>query len=155
MPVWNFVRKGLTSCWHGVQYACALYCTFEFVGDFVICSGPSMEPTIYSNDVIVTEHISIFRQKIKRGDVIVSRSPSNPNQYICKRVVGLPGEKIKRGLFTEFTIPVGHVWLEGDNKENSTDSRTYGPVPMGLLRGRAVCKVWPFYDAGLLNDIVS
>lgn len=43
-------------------------------------------------------------------------------------------------------IPYGHVWLEGDNRNNSTDSRVYGPVPHGLLRGRALCKILPLRD---------
>lgn len=38
-------------------------------------------------------------------------------------------------------MPTGHVWLEGDNLQNSTDSRYYGPVPYGLIRGRIFFKV--------------
>ena len=45
---------------------------------------------------------------------------------------------------TEYvTVPDGHVWLQGDNERNSTDSRDYGPVPMEMLRGRVFAKVWP------------
>lgn len=40
-------------------------------------------------------------------------------------------------------VPRGHVWLEGDNSENSIDSRTYGPVPMGLIQSRAVLRLYP------------
>jgi len=40
-----------------------------------------------------------------------------------------------------FQVPRGHVWLEGDNLENSSDSRAYGPVPYGLLRSRVLYKV--------------
>ena len=38
-------------------------------------------------------------------------------------------------------MPPGHVWVEGDNKNRSCDSRHFGPVPYGLIKGRAVCKV--------------
>lgn len=50
-------------------------------------------------------------------------------------------------------VPKGHVWLEGDNALNSTDSRTFGSVPAGLIRGRAVCRLWPLSDVGRLDSI--
>lgn len=53
-----------------------------------------MEPTLYSNDVLITERISVRLQKLKKGDIIISKSPSDREQRICKRVVGLPGDKV-------------------------------------------------------------
>ncbi|XP_008938917.1 PREDICTED: mitochondrial inner membrane protease subunit 1 [Merops nubicus] len=50
-----------------------------------------------------------------------------------------------------FHVPKGHVWLEGDNLRNSTDSRCYGPVPYGLIRGRICFKIWPLNDFGFLR----
>nr|CDI52276.1 related to IMP1-protease, mitochondrial [Melanopsichium pennsylvanicum 4] len=41
------------------------------------------------------------------------------------------------------TVPLGHVWLAGDNMGNSTDSRHYGPVPLGMVRGKVLARVWP------------
>uniref|UniRef100_A0A7N5KCS9 Inner mitochondrial membrane peptidase subunit 1 n=1 Tax=Ailuropoda melanoleuca TaxID=9646 RepID=A0A7N5KCS9_AILME len=49
-------------------------------------------------------------------------------------------------------VPTGHVWLEGDNLQNSTDSRYYGPIPYGLIRGRIFFKIWPLSDFGFLRD---
>lgn len=132
-------------------FGCIVYCTLEYVGDFVICQGPSMEPTIVSRDIVLTEHISVMLKKIKKGDIIVSKSPSNPKQYICKRVLGVPGDKIRKG-FSVKIVPHGHVWLQGDNKSNSTDSRDYGPVPIGLIRSRAVCRIFPFETARMFSD---
>ncbi|XP_077558507.1 mitochondrial inner membrane protease subunit 1 isoform X2 [Haemaphysalis longicornis] len=129
-----------------VQTAAVAYCVVEFCGDLVICSGSSMEPTIASNDILLTEHISVHTNNIRRGDIIIAKCPNNPRQYICKRVVGVHGDQLVSGFFVQ-RIPKGHVWLEGDNKENSTDSRSYGPVPLGLIRGRAVCRVYPYRKA--------
>ncbi len=45
-------------------------------------------------------------------------------------------------------VPKGHVWLQGDNYHNSTDSRHYGPIPYSLLRGKVFYKIWPLSEAG-------
>lgn len=47
-------------------------------------------------------------------------------------------------------VPRGHVWLEGDNVENSSDSRHYGPIPQGLIKSRAICRLWPPSEIRLL-----
>ncbi|XP_012279656.1 mitochondrial inner membrane protease subunit 1 isoform X2 [Orussus abietinus] len=107
------------------------------------CTGPSMEPTIRSNDILLTEHISTQFQTINKGDIIITKCPTNPREHICKRVIALPGDKVRYDIVTHI-VPLGHVWVEGDNKDNSSDSRSYGPIPQGLIRGRAVCRVWPF-----------
>ncbi|XP_030750573.1 mitochondrial inner membrane protease subunit 1 [Sitophilus oryzae] len=135
-----------------IQYGCIAHCTFEYIGDFVLCSGPSMEPTIFSDDVLFTEHISPLTQSISKGDIIIAKCPTNPKQQICKRVVAIQGEKIKTGFASYQIVPIGHVWLQGDNKNNSTDSRSYGPVPLGLIRSRAVCKVWPPKSISMLSS---
>uniref|UniRef100_T1JDW9 Mitochondrial inner membrane protease subunit n=1 Tax=Strigamia maritima TaxID=126957 RepID=T1JDW9_STRMM len=136
----NFAVKAGAVLVYMVQYGCIAHCGLEFLGDFVVCSGPSMEPTIYSRDILLTEHITTIFQKVNRGDVIVARSPSNPHHFICKRVIGVPGDRIQSHLTTSY-VPRGHVWLEGDNKTNSTDSRVYGAVPVALIRGKAMFKV--------------
>ncbi|XP_028512449.1 mitochondrial inner membrane protease subunit 1 [Exaiptasia diaphana] len=48
-------------------------------------------------------------------------------------------------------VPKGHVWLLGDNPDDSTDSRDYGPVPYGLIRGRVCFKVWPLSEFGRIE----
>ena len=149
-----------------------------------------MEPTLFSNNVLVTERLTSQISFFERGDIIVARCPTKPEQFICKRIVGMPGDKIllkPRYNFNPFDnkksilrseleeviednvtddqadlnlqelsnraflkslviVPRGHVWLEGDNSENSLDSRTYGPVPMGLIRSRILCRLWPPSD---------
>lgn len=137
-----------------------------------------MEPTLVSDNILITERISTRFNAIQRGDIIIAKSPTNPVQHICKRVVGLPGDRIKvKNSFNinpfanskklksdidrdyvdhdffdvkqksgEFIVPRGHVWIEGDNSENSSDSRYYGPIPQGLIQSRAFFRLWPFKD---------
>ncbi|XP_027229301.1 mitochondrial inner membrane protease subunit 1 isoform X2 [Penaeus vannamei] len=150
--IYRLLGRCLGVAGYMVQYGCIAHCTLEFVGDFVVCKGPSMEPTIFSEDVILTEHISPRFNRIQRGDVIIARSPTNPHHHICKRVTGVGGDKVKNG-YRIHIVPKGHVWLEGDNALNSTDSRTFGSVPAGLIRGRAVCRLWPLSDVGRLDSL--
>ncbi|KAA0189129.1 hypothetical protein HAZT_HAZT007030 [Hyalella azteca] len=108
-----------------------------------------MEPTICGSDILLAEHISVRSRIISKGSVVIVRSPSDPHSYICKRVIAGPGDRVPIVGSSSF-VPKGHVWLEGDNKLNSTDSRAFGPVPFGLVRGRAVMKLWPPSDIGFV-----
>jgi inner membrane protease subunit 1 len=60
-----------------------------------------MEPTIYSGDVLLTEHISPRLQRIKKGDIIIAKCPSNPRIHICKRVTGMPGDRVLVGFSSQ------------------------------------------------------
>lgn len=53
-----------------------------------------MEPTIFSKDVLVSESITRRLNLIKKGDIVIAKSPVNPKKYVCKRVIGLSGDKI-------------------------------------------------------------
>lgn len=114
-----------------------------------------MLPTLRSSgDVVLVEKLSLSSYVqhphiIKKGDIVVCTSPQEPKKIICKRVIGRPGEMVWSGFMLE-QVPPGHIWLEGDNKSKSNDSRAFGPVPVGLLRGRVVCKLWPLQDFGQL-----
>lgn len=110
-----------------------------------------MEPTIHSDNILITEHFTPRFRKVDRGDIIIAKCPTNPKQYICKRVTGLPGDQVRTGFISTEIVPRGHVWLEGDNASNSFDSRAYGPVPQGLIRSRAVMKVWPLSGVCMLT----
>ncbi|XP_048463309.1 mitochondrial inner membrane protease subunit 1 [Rhincodon typus] len=77
-----------------IQYGCIAHCTFEYLGEIVMCSGPSMEPTIKTYDVIISEKLSRQFYRIEKGDVVIAKSPNNPKMNICKRVIGLEGDKV-------------------------------------------------------------
>ena len=74
-----------------------------------------------------------------------------PTENVVKRVAAVGGETVAlhgRGSRASagaaaVTVPPGHVWLMGDNAPASRDSREYGAVPLGLLRGRVVAQLWP------------
>ncbi|XP_045888060.1 mitochondrial inner membrane protease subunit 1 isoform X2 [Micropterus dolomieu] len=96
-------------------------------------------------------------ESLSRGDIVIAKSPFDPHMNICKRVIGLEGDKVctssPSDLFKTHTyVPKGHVWLEGDNLRNSTDSRSYGPIPYALIRGRVCLKLWPPHSFGTLTE---
>ncbi|XP_017109855.2 mitochondrial inner membrane protease subunit 1 [Drosophila bipectinata] len=151
-----------------VAYAALTHCTFEYIGDFVLCKGPSMEPTLSSDNVLVTERLSKHWRAYKPGDIVIAISPINAGQYICKRIVAVAGDQVltqnphpieveysmdpkkPKPIMTKDYVPRGHVWIEGDNKGNSSDSRYYGPIPVGLIRSRVLCRIWPLTEVSNL-----
>ncbi|NXQ15097.1 IMP1L protease, partial [Peucedramus taeniatus] len=152
----NALGKTFRFLGYTVQYGCIAHCAFEYIGGIVVCSGPSMEPTIQNSDVVFSENLSRHFYCIRKGDIVIVKSPNDPKSNICKRVIGLEGDKVCTSNPSDFLkshsyVPKGHVWLEGDNLRNSTDSRCYGPVPYGLIRGRICLKIWPLNDFGFLR----
>ncbi|OGY79281.1 MAG: signal peptidase I [Candidatus Kerfeldbacteria bacterium RIFCSPHIGHO2_02_FULL_42_14] len=145
--------------------------------------GASMEPNFYDYEYLIIDEISYRFREPQRGEVIVIRDPRNPKQYFIKRVIGLPGEKIKirdGGVWiTNNTYPEGfflneteylpedlqtsgdriHVlkdedyFLLGDNRPASLDSRSIGPVPRKKIIGRVWLRAWPLRRATTIHRI--
>ena len=63
------------------------------------------------------------------------------NSLLCKRIIAVEEEYVEVNGVSYF-VPLGHVWIEGDNKPHSFDSRNYGPIPTALLDGRVIFKIW-------------
>ncbi|CAO3597836.1 unnamed protein product [Absidia cylindrospora] len=107
-----------------------------------------MLPTFnLTGDIVLVEHISQRFKPLRAGDVIVCMSPAVPGRAVLKRIIGMPGDNICIDPTVPerkyFDVPRGHVWVGGDNLSNSTDSRSYGPVAMGLIRGKVLARAWP------------
>lgn len=132
-----------------------------------------MLPTLAARgDVVLAESLSVRAGRLRVGDVVVARSPTNPRHTVCKRVLGLGGDVVEVGEpihsssssssssstssshspspnnSNGIIVPKGHAWLQGDNLLNSTDSRSYGPVPVALVRARVYFRAWPPSRAG-------
>ena len=112
--------------------------------------GPSMLPTFAATgDVVLEDRFSVLLGRpFARGDLITFVSPANPSHIVCKRILGLPGDVVcvdPTGTVApsdeHVVIPRGHVWVQGDNADNSRDSRYYGPLSMGLVRGFVYARV--------------
>lgn len=132
---------------------------------FYIPSG-SMEPTLAIGDKIIVNKLSSFFKDPERGEVIVFKYPVDTSQDFVKRVIALPGETIHikdskvyingelleeeylpegltYGDFEPVTVPENAYFMLGDNRDNSQDSRVWGPVPRNLIIGEAIVVFWP------------
>jgi signal peptidase I len=144
---------------------------FGFVRPFVVeafyIPSESMVPTLRVGDrVLVNKFIYRFTEP-ERGDIVVFESVEGGGEDLIKRVVGVPGDEISvRGgrllvngepqrepyVNKKFpdnsssaptTVPEGHVFVMGDNRANSRDSRYFGTVPEKRIEGEAFLRFWP------------
>jgi signal peptidase I len=136
----------------------------------------SMYPTLDKGDRVLVNKLSYDLHDVHRGDLIVfERPPNEPTTIkdLIKRVIGLPGDLIEardgivyingaalvetyidKGDRTENlprqTVPDGELFVMGDNRNNSEDSRVFGPIPERTVVGRAFVRVWPLTRLSLL-----
>jgi signal peptidase I len=143
----------------------------------IIVKKTSMEPTLYENDylLISKQAYTIFGEP-KRGDIVVfPHKVGDVTELYIKRVIGLPGEKVtianglvyidgeplsepytKDGVTSgdvkDYLVPAGKVYVLGDNREVSVDSRSeeVGCIPIDGITGKALIRVFPFGKFGKL-----
>lgn len=126
----------------------------------------SMEPTLLPRDRVLVDKFLYRRLRHpQHGDVIVLRYPLNPQRNYIKRIVGLPGDVLQikdgklyvngrhpnepylngnpQGSYGPFTVPGDSVFVMGDNRNNSEDSRAFGPLKNEFIVGQALLIYWP------------
>jgi signal peptidase I len=149
--------------------------TFLFQAFYI--PSASMEPTLKIGDRVLVNKLSYKVHEVNRGDLVVfERPPNEPETEIkelIKRVVALPGEEVqgKDGRvfvddqplpedylpddvfttdFGPLFVPEDSVFVMGDNRGDSRDSRIFGPISEDLIVGRAFVRVFPVGDIGFL-----
>ncbi|MFA6532203.1 MAG: signal peptidase I [Patescibacteria group bacterium] len=135
---------------------------------FFIVDGLSMEPNLHNRELVLLQKSAYRGDGLpQRGEVAVVRYPGDPeHKRYVKRVVGMPGEKVKisdgrvyingtklKELYIpatvitepegEWQIGTGQYFLMGDNRPNSNDSRYFGPVEKRFLVGKALAIMFP------------
>jgi len=135
-------------------------------------NGQSMEPTFFNAELIITNKFIYKVTPPTRGDVVIFKSPRNKDIDYIKRVIGLPGDKVKLennfyyvngvkldepylrpntptsgGSYlsegNETVVPEGEYFVSGDNRPHSSDSREFGTIPLGDFIGKGILLYWP------------
>ena len=144
-----------------------------------IVSGLSMYPSFGNGNYLVIDELSYHLSAPSRGDVLVFRYPGDPSIFYIKRIIGLPGEKLvsNQGIITVYPngsstagvtlsepyIATDHVskdswsvtlgptqyWAMGDNRNESSDSRVWGPLDRSYFIGRPFLRIFPFNGFGI------
>lgn len=142
-----------------------------FIAQPFIVSGSSMDETFHSGDYLIVDQVTYHFEKPSRGDIIVFRYPKDPSKFFIKRVIGLPGDKITienaSVIIENGTHPNGFVLEEpyinemtpdsplieelgdreyfvmGDNRDRSSDSRSWGVLQEERIIGRALIRLFP------------
>jgi inner membrane protease subunit 1 len=121
-----------------------------------------MLPTMYlSGEIVAISRHYTHGRDIKVGDLICALHPLFPEgSAVIKRVIAMPGDFVQVqdgevGGARMVKVPRGHCWLGGDNQAFSRDSRLYGPVPLGLVTGKVVWRVWPWERFGRMENTME
>jgi signal peptidase I len=135
-------------------------------------SGHSMEPHIVSGEIVLINTLAYRFGVPQRGDIVAFHHDAPAPELYIKRVVAVAGDRVRvdRGTlyvdgaranepyvhfpddrsFPETIVPAACVYVLGDNRANSEDSRFFGPVPDSDLIGRALAGIWPLAAVGTL-----
>lgn len=143
---------------------------FLFVYVFLVqphrVKGESMIPNFHDGELLLTEKVTYRLYKPARGDVIVFKAPNSRNVDFIKRVIGLPGEQVRienGSVFIngekldepyetqqtsgteEIAVGQDQYFVLGDNRNASSDSRSFGPISKQSIRGRTWLVYWPIW----------
>jgi signal peptidase I len=146
-------------------------------------NGQSMYPTLENGEYLLTNKFTYRFNEPKYGDIVVFKAPNHEELDYIKRIVALPGDRIKivDGKFyvngyeldeslylvadvntfgerflksnQETVVPPNSYFVAGDNRSNSSDSRDFGPVPEKNIVGRAWIRYWPPASLGIIKHL--
>ncbi len=162
-----------------IVIGCSFAIRTYVVEPFQIPSG-SMEDTIMTGDMVFAEKVSYWSGSPQKGDVVVFSDPQVPSRVLIKRVIATEGQTVNlvdgvlyidgvaqtesytkgnsyplsaigsANITYPYTVPSGYVWVMGDNRENSSDSRYFGSVKTSTVFGKAFLIYWPLNHLGTL-----
>jgi signal peptidase I len=137
----------------------------------------SMEPNFYDGQYVLVNKLAYKLGEPQRGDVVVFHNPNNPDEDYIKRIIGLPGDTISFDSGVAYVngkpldepyvnfptngnsgaeplvVDDGYIFVMGDNRPNSRDSRVFGELSEDLMVGKAWVRIWPLTEMGRVGHI--
>ena len=175
MPVMNrfAVWRNEVFTWLGTFVSAAVYATMIITFGFQIArvDGLSMAPTLADHDRLIVNKLRYLLTSPQRGDIVMLYYPMDPDKMFVKRVIAEPGDTVRivngrvfvndvamRDDFVPMeyrshedwgpqVIPEGYYYVMGDHRNNSSDSRNWGPVPKKYITGKVQVRWWPVPEA--------
>lgn len=168
---WLTKKRGVRDVWFWafvgllIIFGLEVWLLFKFMFVATMITSSSMEPTLQRGDAVIVRRVRFTPENPpKRGELVFFCDPITKRDWLVKRVIGLPGETVIiwagkvyingaplqepyiNGIVEEYgmwRIPKGAVFVMGDNRPHSNDSRDFGPVPLELIEGRVVFRYFP------------
>ncbi len=173
---WEIIRSILREVIETIVLAVVLIFLIQLVIRNFRVDGHSMEPNLQHGQYLVVDKISYKLpfdiRPPRRGDVIVFVPPNYPDKDFVKRIIGLPGDKVEirngdayvngkllpntfnarldHSSKAPLTVPEGELYVMGDNRGNSNDSRNWGTLDIDHVVGKAWLSYWPPKSWGLI-----
>ena len=162
---WGFVRDVLET----LVLAVVMFLAINAVSARIRVDGSSMYPTLQDGQFVMVNRLAYKFGEPSHGDIVIFHYPRDPEQEFVKRIIGLPGDtvEIRNGHVYvngyqldepyiadaprsqgSWTVPEGYLFVLGDNRNNSQDSRSFGFVAMDEVIGKALFIYWPPTDWG-------
>jgi len=165
-------QKFLLDLLETLVMAIVLYIGINAVSARVRVDGWSMAPTLEDGEFVLVSRLAYRLDQPQRGDIIVFKYPAQPDQDLIKRIIGLPGDVVEvknAGVFVNgqpleepyiadkpayqglWWVPAGHLFVLGDNRNESSDSHSWGLLPIENVIGKAVLVYWPIQEWKVLK----
>jgi len=172
----NVIKRGIAAIFDFLQgivvFLAVIVMVYLFLFSPQEINGASMEPSFFNAELIITNKFIYKVTPPVRGDVVIFKSPRNKDIDYIKRVIGVPGDRVKLsnnayyindikldepylrpdtqisgGSYlhegVEITVPEGYYFVSGDNRPHSSDSREFGPIPLEDFIGKGILLYWP------------
>jgi signal peptidase I len=168
---WSRLRSALGEVLQTLIIAGGLFLVVNGLTARIRVESVSMQPSLYEGDYVVVNRLAYRLGEMRRGDIIVFYFPLDPERRFIKRLIGLPGDQIvvhggqvlvngqplaepylaaPPRYEGEWRVEDGELFVLGDNRNNSADSKDWGLLPAENVIGKAILVYWPPGDSGLI-----